>query len=308
MPRPIMLGVVGDSGAGKTTLTRGLVRILGEAQVTRVAADDYHRYDRRRRAENGITPLDPAGNYLDVLEQHLAHLRAGEPVLKPIYRHGDGTFLPSRYVRPAQFTIVEGMLGFHTAAMRDTYDVRVYLAPPEELRRQWKVQRDITRRGYTTDEVLAELDRRQGDAEVYIRPQQRYADIVVSFTPGVDGDQDRLDANVKMRPGLPHPDLSPFVDEDGSGITLTEQRSETHLCVPGSITTDRAAAIEEAVWDRMHFASHLRNERLGVFAVGHRLHRSESLAIVQVLILYQLVTARAAVALGSPGVRVDQRA
>jgi hypothetical protein len=58
----------------------------------------------------------------------------------------------------------------------------------------------------------------------------------------------------------------------------------------------------------MHFASHLRNERLGVFAVGHQLHRSETLAIVQVLILYQLVTARAAVALGSPGVRVDLRA
>jgi phosphoribulokinase len=302
-----MLGVVGDSGAGKTTLTRGLVRILGEAQVTRVAADDYHRYDRRRRAEHNITPLDPRGNYLDVLERHLAHLRAGEPILKPIYRHSDGTFLPSQYVRPAQFTIVEGMLGFHTAAMRETYDVRVYMAPPEDLRRQWKVQRDITRRGYTTDAVLAELDKREGDAEVFIRPQQRYADIVVSFMPGEDGDQDRLDALVKMRPSLPHPDLSPFVDEDGSAITLTEQRAETHLFVPGSISPDRAAAIEEAVWDRMHFASHLRTERLGVFAVGHRLHRSESLAIVQVLILYQLVTARAAVALGSPGVRVDTR-
>jgi phosphoribulokinase len=303
-----MLGVVGDSGSGKTTLTRGLVRILGEAQVTRVAADDYHRYDRRQRAEHNVTPLDPAGNYLDVLEQHLAHLRAGEPVLKPIYRHSDGTFLPSQYVRPAQFTIVEGMLGFHTAAMRHAYDVRVYLAPPEELRRQWKVQRDVTRRGYSTDAVLAELDRREGDAEVYIRPQQRYADIFVSFTPGENGDQDRLDANVKMRPTLPHPDLSPFVDEDGSGITLTEQRAETQLHIPGTITTDRAAAIEEAVWDRMHFASHLRNERLGVFAVGHQLHRSEALAIVQVLILYQLVTARAAVALGSPGVRADLRA
>ena len=63
MPRPIMLGVVGDSGAGKTTLTRGLVRILGEAQVTRVGADDYHRYDRRQRAEHAVTPLDPAGTY-----------------------------------------------------------------------------------------------------------------------------------------------------------------------------------------------------------------------------------------------------
>jgi phosphoribulokinase len=302
-----MLGVVGDSGAGKTTFTRGLVRILGEAQVTRVAADDYHRYDRRQRAERNVTPLDPAGNYLDVLEMHLGHLRAGEPVLKPIYRHSDGTFLPSQYVRPAQFTIVEGMLSFHTAKMRDAYDVRVYLAPPEELRRQWKVLRDVTRRGYTTDEVLSELDRREGDAEVFIRPQQRHADIVVSFMPREDGDQDRLDALVKMRPSLPHPDLSPFVDEDGSGITLAEQRSETHLLIPGTITPERADAIEEAVWDRMHFASHLRTERLGVFAVGHQLHRSETLAIVQVLVLYQLVTARAAVALGSPGVRVDMR-
>src|ERR1700760_2334571 len=139
-----MLGVVGDSGSGKTTLTRGLVRILGEAQVTRVAADDYHRYDRRQRAERGITPLDPACNYLDILQQHLAHLRQGQPILKPVYRHKDGTFLPSQYLRPAQFTIVEGMLGFHTAAMRDMYDVRVYMTPPEELRRQWKVQRDCS--------------------------------------------------------------------------------------------------------------------------------------------------------------------
>ena len=308
MPRPIMLGVVGDSGSGKTTLTRGLVRILGEAQVTRVAADDYHRFDRRQRLEHNVTPLDPAGNYLDVLEQHLAHLRAGEPVLKPIYRHSDGTFLPSQYVRPAEFTLVEGMLCFHNAPLRQAFDVRVYLAPPEGLRRRWKVQRDVTRRGYTTDAVLAELDRREGDAEVYIRPQQRYADIVVSFTPGDNGDQDRLNASVKMRPSLPHPDLSPFVDADGSGVTLTEQRAETELWVPGTISAERAAAIEAAIWERMHFASHLRAGRLGEFTVGHMLHRSDTLAIVQVLILYHLVTARAAVALGSPGVRADLRA
>ena len=154
MPRPILLGIVGDSAAGKTTLTRGLVRILGEEQVTHVSADHYHRYDRKQRAEHGLTPLHPDCNYIDVLQQHLAHLRAGESILKPVYRHQDGTFGPPEYVLPAQFTIVEGLLGFHTAAMRDTYDVRVYLDQPEDLRRKWKVQRDCSRRGYTTDQVL----------------------------------------------------------------------------------------------------------------------------------------------------------
>ena len=59
MPRPTILGVVGDSAAGKTTLTRGLVRILGEDKVTHVCTDDYHRYDRKQRSERNITPLDP---------------------------------------------------------------------------------------------------------------------------------------------------------------------------------------------------------------------------------------------------------
>jgi len=208
MPRPILLGIAGDSAAGKTTLTRGLVRVLGDAQVTHVATDHYHRYDRRQRAQRRLTPLNPECNYLDVLEHDLAHLRAGQSILKPVYRHQDGTFGPAEYVTPATFAIVEGLLALHTPAMRELYDVRVYVDPPDEIRRKWKVQRDCTRRGYTTDQVLDELDRREGDAETYIRPQQRHADLVISFMPGERGDQEHLDAKVTMRPGLFHPDLS----------------------------------------------------------------------------------------------------
>jgi phosphoribulokinase len=306
MTRPILLGIVGDSAAGKTTLTRGLVRILGEDQVAHVSADHYHRYDRKQRAERGLTPLHPNCNYIDVLEQQLAHLHAGEPILKPVYRHTDGSFQPAEYVQPGQFTIVEGLLGFHTAARRDLYDVRVYLDPPEDLRRRWKVQRDCSRRGYSTDQVLEELDRRDGDAEAYIRPQRRYADIVISFMPGDRGDQEHLDARVAMRPGLPHPDLTPLVDGDANGITLQARASETSLWVPGTIGRDRAEAIQEAIWDRMHFASHLRTERLGEFTVGTQLHRSESLALTQLLVLYQLVTARAALAVGATDTRADR--
>lgn len=307
MPRPILLGIAGDSAAGKTTLTRGLVRVLGEAQVTHVSTDHYHRYDRRQRAERRVTPLHPECNYLDVLRHDLEHLRANQSILKPVYRHQDGTFGPSEYVSPATFVIVEGLLALHALAMRELYDVRVYVDPPEDLRRQWKVQRDCSRRGYTTDQVLEELDRREADAEAYVRPQQRHADLAISFMPGDRGDQEHLDAKVTMRPGLVHPDLSALADRCREGIVLVTRGAETSLWVHGAIHPEQSAAIEQAIWEGMHFASHLRTERLGEFTVGTGLHRSESLAITQLLVLYQLVTARAAVAIGASDARADRR-
>jgi ABC-type dipeptide/oligopeptide/nickel transport system ATPase component len=118
MGRSIILGVVGDSAAGKTTLIRGLVRVLGEENVTYVCVDDYHRYDRRQRAERNITPLQPECNHIDIMAQHLAHLRDGEPILKPVYQHTGGTFGPPVRVDPKQFSVVEGLLGYYTEELR----------------------------------------------------------------------------------------------------------------------------------------------------------------------------------------------
>ncbi len=302
-PRPVILGVVGDSATGKTTFTRGLVRLLGDENVTHVCTDDYHRYDRKHRAELSITPLDPECNYIDIMTQDLAHLRQGDPILKPVYRHSDGTFAPPVYVKPAGFTIVEGLLGYHLPEMLDVYDVRVFLDPPEEIRRQWKVQRDCSRRGYTTDQVLAELDRREPDSNAFIRPQRRYADIVVSFVPGETYAPEHLDAHLILGPDLPHPDLTHVVTDEPGGIALIEQDSHRLVVIPGQLDPVEALTIEEAIWERMHFASHLRASRLGEFTIGTELHRSESLALVQLLVLYQLVTAKAAVALGGMGLR-----
>jgi phosphoribulokinase len=303
--RPVILGVVGDSAAGKTTITRGLVRVLGEDNVAHICTDDYHRYDRKQRAELNITPLHPDCNYLDMIAQHLVHLRHGEAILKPVYRHNDGTFGPPVYVQAERFMIIEGLLGYYLPEMRDMYDVRLFLNPPEEVRRRWKVQRDCSRRGYTTDQVLAELDRREPDSEAFIRPQRRYADMLVSFMSRDDEDehQTHLDAELTLGDGLPHPDLSPFVNGEPDGLTLTDRGTTRVLHIPGRIDADHAAAIEEAIWARMHFATHLRSRRLGEFTVGTELYRSESLALVQLLILYHLVTAKAAVALGGESAR-----
>ena len=308
MTRPIILGVVGDSGAGKTTITSGLVGILGEDQVTAVATDDYHRYDREQRTELGITPLHPDCNYVDIISQHLRLLRNGEPILKPVYRHSDGTFGPPVYVSPKPFTVVEGLLGYHSESMRGCYDVRVYLAPPEDLRRRWKVQRDSSRRGYTIDQVLAELNRREPDSAQFIRPQERHADMVVSFKEGDRPESPALDAELVLRDSLPHPDLSPLVGGGERGITIDEGDLERRVNIAGDIEPAQAADIEEAIWEKLHFASHLRSERLGEFTVGDDVRRSESLAVVQLLILYHVVTAKAADALGGTRPRVEATA
>jgi len=295
--RPIILGVVGDSAGGKTTITKGLVAILGDDAVTHIGTDDYHKYDRAERAENGITPLNPDCNYIDIISQHVHHLRNGEPILKPVYQHHDGTFGRPQHVAPKRFVVIEGLLGYYTKELSSAYDVRVYLAPPEELRREWKLKRDSSKRGYTEEQVLEELERREPDSAAFIRPQERQADLVVSFRPGAGADADHLDAVLTLREGLPHPDLSVISEENGNdGITLEQRGDARCLYIPGNVDRDRGAAIEAAIWEKMQFASDLRTEHLGEFTVGDEVHRSESLAIVQVLILYHLVTAKAAVA------------
>jgi hypothetical protein len=114
--------------------------------------------------------------------------------------------------------------------------------------------------------VLAELDRREPDSETFIRPQRHNADIVVSFQPSQGADQEHLDCRLTLRDSLPHPDLTDVI---GDGITLEDGgNGAQELYVPGRIGHARAREIEEAVWERMHFARHLREQRLGEFTIG----------------------------------------
>jgi len=225
--RPIILGIVGDSAAGKSTLTKGIAKILGEEKVTVICTDDYHRYDRTQRAALGISALHPDCNYLDIIQQHLSLLRTGQAILKPIYNHSTGTFDPPEYIEPRQFIIVEGLLGYSTRAMRDSYDVKVYLAPPENLRSLWKIKRDTRKRGYTEAEVLEQIRQRESDSEAFIRPQRQWADLVVSFYPSDPEQLEDLLLNVRLvlRPTIPHPDFS-------------------HLLTPESFHLDEAIRLE----------------------------------------------------------------
>lgn len=295
--RPVILGIVGDSATGKTTLSRGIAQILGKDRCTVFCTDDYHRYDRKERAERGISALDPQANYIDIIETHLRCLREGHPILKPIYNHADGSLGRPEYLAPKDFVIAEGLLAYTTRNMRDCFDVKIYLDPEEALRVRWKVKRDTTKRGYTEEEVLSSLERRKGDSPAFIHPQRTFADIVIRFQQprGESGADTRLDARHLLRPTLPHPDFSPLFRKPSCGglkLDLIRDRDGKPvdvLEIKGAISDAHAESIADLLWTLIPEAGHLRDQ-VGQIDEMHG-HKSHPLALTQLLIGYHVVKA-----------------
>jgi phosphoribulokinase len=295
---PIILGIVGDSASGKTTLTAGVAQILGEDRCTVICTDDYHKYDREERIRNRLSALDPRGNYIDILEQHLRLLRQGEAILKPVYDHATGKLGTPVYVEPKDYVIAEGLLGYTTRGMRDSYDVKIYLDPEEELRMKWKVHRDTTKRGYTREEVLTSLEKRKNDSPVFIHPQRTFADIVIRFQRPKDcnGSETQLDVRHILRPTLPHPDFSPLFDgSSNAGLHLELARDRDGkpvdvLEINGSISDKRAERIEDLLWNLIPEAGHLRDQ-VGRIDAANGARKSHPLALSQLLVGYHMVKA-----------------
>lgn len=305
--RPIILGIVGDSAAGKTTLTKGIAQVLGEENVTIICTDDYHKYDRVQRAELGITALHPDCNHLDIMEQHLVLLQSGKPILKPVYSHKTGTFEAPVYVKPNKFIIIEGLLGYSTRAVQDCYDVKVYLSPPESLRAEWKVKRDTQKRGYTKEQVLAELAKREPDSEQFIRPQRSWADIIVSFCPPKASNETdgHLDVRLVLRPTIPHPELTQVISTNvahtKSAIRLDLDRDMGKpvdvLEIDGHATREQVRELEKFMCNEMPDLSTVcapegSDTELGkVAGTTGEILQSYPLALTQLLVVYHMLKA-----------------
>ncbi len=299
-----ILGMVGDSATGKTTMTAGIANILGPDRVTVICTDDYHRYDRKERAQNGLSALDPRCNYIDILEQHIRLLSQGQPILQPLYNHDHGTLDRPIYVEPKEFIVFEGLLGFTTRSLRDLYDVKVYVEPDEDLRVRWKVARDTAKRHYTKEEVMMSLKKREKDSPAFIWPQRTFADMVVSFYPPADNAKEsgaHLNVRHTLRPTLPHPDLSPILEpgmESGLHLELVRDRDGKPvdvLEIPGDLNDGDAKKLEELIWSHLPEAQHLR-AHVGSYIDEKQTSKvSHPLALTQLLIAYHMVKAQVGV-------------
>lgn len=200
--RPIFVGVAGDSGTGKDTLTFALSALVDAGRSSILLGDDYHAYARDAKMWKALTHLDPRANHLSRLFTDIRELTERKPIFMHHYDHATGTFTPPRRIRPASLTIVNGLHALYAPKARALYDLKVFMAMDEGLRRGLKIRRDTTERGKSLEATLAAIEARMPDAAAHIAPQEATADIVFAIRPVVAADEGRLVRLVAESPDL----------------------------------------------------------------------------------------------------------
>ena len=181
--RVVLIGVAGDSGCGKSTFLRRLIDLFGEEFMTVICLDDYHSLDRHGRKAAGVTALNPKANNFDLMYEQIKALKNGQAIDKPIYNHETGLIDPPERIEPNKVIVIEGLHPLFDERVRSLLDFSVYLDISDEVKINWKIQRDMAERGHTYEDVIASINARKPDFSAYIEPQRQHADVVIQVLP-----------------------------------------------------------------------------------------------------------------------------
>lgn len=181
--RPVVIGIAGGSGSGKTTVVRRLMTSLGDDKVSVLEHDRYYRdrSDLRLEERASLNYDHPDSLETDLLVSHVQRLREGADVEAPQYDFARHNRLEATHSVPARSAIiVEGILIFADAPLRALMDVKVFVDADDDTRFIRRLQRDITERGRTVQSVI---DQYLGTVKPmhleFVEPSKRYADIIV---------------------------------------------------------------------------------------------------------------------------------
>ena len=178
-----MIGVAGGSSSGKTTIVERLVELIGEDHLSRIELDSYYLdagddpLEERRRIDYD----HPDAFDWPLLNDHIAALANGASVPVPIYdytlynRTGD-----TRLVESAQVVVVDGILVLWDQALRDRFDLKIFIDTAADVRLIRRLQRDVAERGRTPDSVIEQyLDTVRPAHERFVEPSKRHADVII---------------------------------------------------------------------------------------------------------------------------------
>jgi uridine kinase len=182
-PSPLVIGLAGGSGSGKTTVANAILKRVGAEHIAYVPHDAYYRNlsDLPGGRQNEINWDHPDALETELMIEHIQALRAGRPVDLPVYdfaacaRTGQTVRL-----NPQPIIIVEGILIFADPRLRPMFDLKLYVDTDADLRFIRRLQRDVHERGRSPESVIQQYLATVRPSHLdFVEPSKRYADVIL---------------------------------------------------------------------------------------------------------------------------------
>lgn len=180
---PIVLGIAGGTGSGKTTVANVILNRVGAGKIAFLPHDAYYKnLDDLPRSQRDLINFDhPDSLETNLMVQHLRALREGNPVDIPIYdftRHSR-TDRTSR-IDSQPVILVEGILVFAEAELRSLFDIKIFVDTPPDIRFIRRLERDIIERDRTVESVIQQYQMTVRPMHLeFVEPSKRYADVII---------------------------------------------------------------------------------------------------------------------------------
>ncbi len=182
-PTPLVIGIAGGSGSGKTTVAQEILNRVGPSRIAYLPHDAYYR------DLSGLPPVQRAEANFDhphsleneLLIQHVLQLRDYQPVELPVYDFSIHTRTEKTItIKPQRVIMVEGILIYAEPELRKLFDIRIFVDTDSDLRFIRRLQRDLTERGRTTESVIHQYLKTVRPMHLeFVEPSKRYADVII---------------------------------------------------------------------------------------------------------------------------------
>lgn len=181
--KPIIIGVTGGSGSGKTSVSRAILNHFPEHSIMMLEHDSYYKDQSHLAFEDRLkTNYDhPLAFDTDLLIEHLSKLLNYETIEKPVYDYVKHTRSEETVIQePKEVIILEGILILEDERLRELMDIKIYVDTDDDIRIIRRIKRDMEERGRTLDSIIEQyLSVVKPMYNQFIEPTKRYADVIV---------------------------------------------------------------------------------------------------------------------------------
>jgi uridine kinase len=185
-----VFAICGDSGSGKTTLGGILKKYFNNSFM--LECDRYHKWERGDDNWKKFTHLNPDANYLTKMNDDIFDLKIGKSIYQVDYNHSNGKFTEKEQIDKSDNIIVCGLHSLYSKN-DNVYNLKIFIDTDVNLKKKWKIKRDISKRGYTMDQILNQINSREEDFQNFIYPQRDKSDIIINFFTNVEFTLDDID-------------------------------------------------------------------------------------------------------------------